>query len=185
MKRVIWIILLIGLAIVVAPTMWAQISPSTAPVTCNIAGAWVGNSPPLPGIYTRTVYATFTMTPTDPTGKQLVGVVQPVNPPSSPADFQPDGIGIYVRAGPRNYQFTWPAYQVKADSPERSEIVGFWAFSGTAECTDENTLILTGMVSFYDASFDSNGDGFPDPGAVPYLHAPWGWTLHRLPLMAP
>ena len=181
MKRSTWVLILVVLGIALASTpMWAQKVSD-----CDIAGTWIGNSPPIPGLYTRWVYSTFTISPNDPSGKRFSGVGQPVNPPSPPTEFVPDAVGTYVRSGHQTYQFTWIAYQVKADWPERSEVVGFWTFSGTAECTDANTLVLSGMVSFYDMSQDSNGDLLPDPGAVPYFRAPWGWTLNRLPLMAP
>lgn len=177
LRNVLSSLLAIGVALVLAV-------PAVA-ADCDIAGVWIGNSPLISGIYTRTLFATMTVSPNDPTGKRFASVVQPVNPPSSPADFVPDSVGTYVRSGPRTYQFSWIAHQVKADSPDRSQLVGFWTFSGTAECTDANTVILSGMVSFYDMSQDSNGDGLPDPGATPYLRAPWGWTLNRLPLMNP
>ena len=186
MKHSTWIFILVGLAIVIAsPQLMAQIEPSHHGFTCDIAGAWVGNSPPIPDLYTRALYASVTVSPNDTTGKRFASVVQPLNGPHRPEAFDPDSVGTYVRSGPRTYQFTWIAHQVMSDSPERSLIVGFWTFSGTAECTDANNVILSGMVSFYDMSQDSNGDGLPDTGATPYFRAPWGWTLHRLPLMAP
>jgi hypothetical protein len=181
MKRILRIALLSLLAIGVS---LALAVPAIA-ADCDIAGAWVGNSPPIPGIYNRTLITTFTVTPTDPSGKRFAGVGQPVNPPSSPADFVPDGIVTYVRSGPRIFQFTMIAYTVKADSPERGQIMSFWTFSGTAECTGANTLTLNGMISFYDKSTDSNDDGLPDVGAQPYFRAPWGFIFNRLPLMTP
>lgn len=182
MKRSIWIIILVVLGIVVAspPLLRAHDGHD-----CDITGAWVGNSPPIPGLYTIPVLGTQTITPTDPTGKRFHGVIQPLNPPFSLTDFAPDTIGTYVRSGRGSFQFTWISYGVHANYPERSQITGFWTFSGTVECTGADTLTLNGMVSFYDISQDSNGDGLPDVGAVPYFRAPWGWTLNRLPLMAP
>jgi len=182
MKRSTWIIILVVLGIVVAspPLLRAHDGHD-----CDIAGAWVGNSPPIPGIYTRTLITTNTITPTDPTGKRFAGVGQPANPPFSQAEFNPDGIVTYVRSGPRTFQFTMIAYTVKADWPERSQITSFFTFSGTAECTDANTLALNGMISLYDKSMDSNDDGLPDPGAQPYFRAPWVFIFNRLPLMTP
>ncbi len=181
MKRSLFIIILVVLGIIGAsPPLLAQSDPS-----CDITGAWVGNSPPIPGLYTIPVLGTQTITPTDHTGKRLHGVIQPLNPPFSLTDFAPDTIGTYVRSGPGTFQFTWISYGVRANYPERSQITGFWTFSGTVECTGADTLTLSGMVSFYDISQDSNGDGLPDVGAVPYLRAPWGFTLNRLPLMMP
>lgn len=47
MKRSLWIIILVVLGIIVAsPPLLAQSAP-----TCDIAGAWVGGSPPIPGLY--------------------------------------------------------------------------------------------------------------------------------------
>ena len=181
MNRTIWIIILVVAGMASAsPPMWAQKVSD-----CDIAGAWVGNSPPIPGLYTRSIFNTMTISPNDPSGKRFAAVAQPVNPPFSLMDFSPDAIGTYVRSAPRTFEFTWIAYTVRADYPERSEITGFWTFSGTAKCTNANTVALNGMVSFYDMSQDSNGDGLPDAGAVPYFRAPWSWTLNRLPLLAP
>ena len=146
MKRILRIALLSLLAIGVAFVLAA---PAVA-ADCDIAGAWVGNSPPILGIYNRTLITTFTVIPTDPSGKRFAGVAQPANPPFSQAEFNPDAIVTYVRSGPRTFQFTMIAYTVKADSPERSQITSFWTFSGTAECTGANTIALNGMISFYD-----------------------------------
>ena len=183
MKRSLWIITLVVLGMVVAspPLLRAHNDHD-----CDIAGAWVGNTPPIPGFYKRTLIVTVTVIPTDPSGKRFAGVAQPANPPfKSETEFNPDGIYTFVRSGPRTYEFTLMAYAAKPDWPERSQITSLLTFSGTAECNGTNTLTLNGMVSLYDKSMDSNDDGLPDPGAQPYFRAPWVFNFNRLPLMTP
>ena len=96
MKRSTWIIILVVLGIVVAspPLLRAHDGHD-----CDIAGAWVGSSPAIPGIYPIPQLITTTITPTDPTGKRFHGVIQPLNPPFSLTDFAPDTIGTYLRSG--------------------------------------------------------------------------------------
>ncbi len=76
MKRSTWIIILVVLGIIVAspPLLRAHDDHD-----CDIAGAWVGSSPAIPGLYDNAQIITVTITPTDPTGKLFAGVTQSVN----------------------------------------------------------------------------------------------------------
>ena len=87
MKRSIWIIILVVLGIIVAspPLLRAHNDHD-----CDIAGAWVANSPPIPGVYDLPVLVTVTITPTDPSGKRFSSVVQPINPPNTANQLFPD-----------------------------------------------------------------------------------------------
>lgn len=202
MKCNVWITILMGLAMVVAtPQVLAQIS-GTPGFTCDIAGAWVGSSPAIPNFYPNTMIVTTTITSTDPTGKKLVGVLQPANvdtaspPYFADPDRTPDTVATYVRTSPRTYQFTWIAYYVKSAPPfHRGQMLTFFTYSGTAECLDANTVVLSGVISNWSSvdrpeyglhNQDKDEDGLPDAGETPYSTlSPFGFTLKRLPLMAP
>jgi len=198
MKRNAWIVILVVLGIALASTsMWAEKDHD-----CDIAGAWVGNSPPIPGFYTRTVIVTISFVPTDPTGKRFTaGGVGPANGDNTFGGLFPDAdqntASAYtiVRSRPGTYQFTATSYFTKSPKPpnfDRGEILYFWTFSGTAECTDANTVVFSGMLSVYSNvdrppfhDQDKDDDGFADAGEVPFLHVPFGLTYKRLPLMKP
>jgi len=197
MKRSTWIIILVVLGIVVAspPLLRAHDGHD-----CDIAGAWVGSSPAIPGIYPIPQLITTTITPTDPTGKRLVGVLQPVNTdignpflfPDS--DRVPDTVATYVRSGPGTYRFTWIVYYVKSAPPfNRGQILMFFTFSGTTKCLDANTVSMSGVISNWSNvadrdnlhDQDKDDDGLPDAGEVPFFTLPFEFTFNRLPLMTP
>lgn len=210
MKRITWIIILVGLAIAVAtPQVWAQ-NDRTRGSTCDPAGSWVGTSPPLPPFYKLPTLGTQTITPIDPTGKRFTIVVQPTTGDSTfvglfpDADQIRDSVGILVRTGPRTFRSTTTMYFVKSQTPgsiERSQVIYFWTSSGTIECVGD-TLVGTGMMKVYSNvdrpglivpplgifgvhDQDKDDDGFADPGEVPFFSAPFGGPMKRLPLMEP
>ena len=211
MKRNTWIFILLGLAIVVAsPQLQAQIN-KTPGFTCDIAGAWVGSTPPIPYLYSIGQVITATITPTDPTGKRLADRSQSVNLDPTTGGMFPDAnrasesMATYVKIGPETYQFTMITYLMKSPPPgvfERDQILYFFTMNGKAKCLDANTMKLTGTVSNWsnvdrpDLVFppfgiygvhdqDKDDDGLPDAGEVPIVSYPFEVTFKRLPQMRP
>ncbi len=209
MRRSTWTIAVIGLgAVLGSPPSWARNarSGSLPADSCDIAGSWVGNSPPLPGIYSIPLLIKESVTPTDPSGRIFTGVVLPVNGDSTfsgifpDADQGPAGVATYVRSGPRSYRFTWLAHFVKSPGPgvfDRGEILYFWTLRGTVQCLNANTRTVTGVLSFYSDvnrpelvvpplgifgvhDQDTDDDGFADPGETPFYAGEFGLTFKRL-----
>jgi len=180
MKRK-WIIILVTLGITLAsPAMWAQKGQD-----CDLAGAWVAVSPPA-GPYNTPLWGTLDITPTDPTGKRLVGRIGAVNDIINPAvPGSGASVATYLRSRKGTYQFTWILSFAVNNWPQRGTVTSINIYSGTVECTGPDSLAFTGMWSIYDPSQDQNGDGLPDPGQVPFLRVPFVWTAVRLPLLAP
>jgi hypothetical protein len=211
-----WMTALIGLGIAVAaPPLRAQgdPSPQSGPLAggCDIAGSWVGSSPPIPGFYSIPLLVKESIVPTHRSGKRFTGVSLPQNGDATlgglfpDADQLPGSVGTYVRSGPRTYRFTSSAHFVKSPPPgsfDRSEILYFWTLSGTVECLDANTRKIAGILSFYSNvdrpdlivpplgifgvhDQDKDDDGFADEGELPFF-SPAGFevTFKRLPIDA-
>ena len=204
------IITLVGLLIVVTSLpSWAASGKKPGH---DVAGAWIGNSPAIPGIYSVPLVGTVSVSPTDPSGKRFTAVIQAVNAEVTfgglfpDAERHPDSVATYVRSGPGSYRFTWMVYFVKSPPPgvfERGEILYFWTFSGPVEFLDANTHKLTGVLSVYSNvdrpdlvvpplgifgvhDQDKDDDGFADEGEAPFfLLTDFAITFKRLPLMAP
>jgi hypothetical protein len=216
MKRGPRIVTLVGI-IAASLTVWAESSQSQGrsrlpPADYDIAGAWVGSSPPIPGFYSNPLLGTVSVTPTDPSRKRFAAVIQAVNAEVTfgglfpDAERHPDSVATYVRSGPRTYLFTWIVYFVKSPPPgvfERAEMLYFWTFSGAVEFLDANTHKLTGLLSVYSNvdrpdlvvpplgifgvhDQDQDDDGFADEGELPFVSfADFAITFKRLPLMTP
>lgn len=178
------------------------IGASAQSPTCDIAGAWVGSSPAIPGFYNIPLLVTISFVPIDTTGKRFTaGGGGAANGDNTFGGTFPDadqntaGAWILVRSRMGMYQFTATTYFTKSPKPpnfDRGEILYFWTLSGTAECPDANTLTLRGMLSLYSNvdrppfhDQDKDNDGFADAGEVPFYYAPWQLTYKRLPLMTP
>ena len=201
---------LVGLLITMASLpSWAASSNESG---YDIAGAWVGHSPPIPGFYSVPLLGTVSVSPTDPSRRQFTAVIQAVNAEVTfgglfpDAERHPDSVATYVRSGPGTYQFTWMVYFVKSPPPgvfERPEVLYFWTFSGTVAFLDANTHKLNGVLSVYSNvdrpglvvpplgifgvhDQDQDDDGFADAGEVPFVSlTDFEITFKRLPLMAP
>jgi hypothetical protein len=203
MKRSRCIIVLLGLGLVLAASStFAQSSPS-----CDVAGAWVGNAPPIPGVYDIGFVVTEAVSPMDPSGHRFTAVTQPVNGDPTFGGLFPDAdllrgaLGTYVRTGPRTFQVGLVDYFVKSaptGSFERGEILYFERFNGTAECLDANTKVFSGNVSLYSNvdrpdlvvpplgifgvhDQDADDDGIADEGEVPFVAISFAVTYKRLP----
>ena len=205
MKRIKWTVALVALGITVASlSLWSNDNRKHLPVSvCDLAGAWVGSSPAIPGFASVPILSTKSVTATDPSGHRFTAVIQPVNVgnaiafgPFPDADHFSEGVGTYVRSGRRTYQFTWVDYFWKsppAGPPDRGQVLYFWTYSGTLEFVDANTTKLSGNLSFYSNvdrpgvhDQDQDDDGFADEGEEPFVClGPWEWTYKRVPVMEP
>jgi len=205
---------LIALGIAVnPPPLGAQGEPSPGGGllggACDIAGSWVGSSPPIPGFYSIPLLVKESVSPTDPSRKRFTAVSLPQNGDATlgglfpDADQIPDSVGTYVRMGPRTYRFTSSAHFVKSPPPgtfDRSEVLYFWTLSGTVECLDARTRRTRGVLSFYSNvdrpdlivpplgilgvhDQDKDDDGLADEGEVPFFSSTdFEVTYKRLPL---
>jgi hypothetical protein len=110
--------------------------------------------------------------------------------------------GIFVRSGPRTYQYSQIGYAVKLSYPDRGQMLYMCVMSGRAEFIDEDTVKETGTGAVYSAvdrpelivpplgingvhNQDKDHDGLPDLGEKPFLCVPFDMTMKRFPLMAP
>ena len=111
------------------------------------------------------------------------------------SDFGGDGVGTFVRTGRNTYDFTMVTHLGESLGLDaRGEIQYFWVYSGTAECTDENTMVKAGTLAFFSAvdvpefglhDQDLDDDCFPDEGEEPFLCMPVQWISKRVQLTPP
>ena len=191
-KRTVALLGIAGIAVaVLAVTIGAHGKPDDkGPGSC-LAGSWMLVWDVPPGV--EPLVGTETLTPTDPTGKRLVYWSAAVNPmfalvPWYPeSDFAGDAVGTFVRTAPNSYDFTIVCHLGKSQGLDaRGEVQYFWVFSGTALCSDENTMVKTGTLAFFSADQDDNPqDGLPDDGEGPFFCIPVQWVSKRVPVIPP
>ena len=210
MKRSVWVISLVALALVASP-LWAQAKPAMPPSACDPAGTWIGTGPPIPGFYDVTLIVTLNISPTDNTGKRFTGIAADANGDPTFGGLFPDadrispGVTTAVRSSPGAFQATSIIYFTKSSPPgsfNRGQVLYFEYSSGTLTCPDGNTLVANGFLSVYSNvdrpdlvvpplgifgvhDQDKDDDGFADAGEAPFLRVPWTITYKRVPLLAP
>jgi hypothetical protein len=200
-KRIIALLALVGIVAVVLAAPWRTSAhgwPCWKPRRC-IAGAWILSWPVPPGV--EPLMITETLTPLDSSGNKLVYWARGVNPmfalaPLFPeSDFGGDAVGTFVKSGWNTYDFTMITHLGKSLGLDARGVVQyFWVYSGTAECTDANTMVKDGTLAFFSAmdvpafglhNQDVNKDGFPDKGEEPFLCMPVTWESKRVKVTAP
>jgi hypothetical protein len=194
-KRIVALLGIAGIAVaVLAVTLGVHGKPGKPDDSgpgCSLAGSWMCVWDFPPGV--QPLVVTETLTPMDPTGKRLVYWSAGVNPmyalvPWYPeSDFGGDGVGTFVRTGPNSYDFTIVCHLGKSLGLDaRGEVQYFWVFSGTALCTDENTMVKTGTLAFFNADQDDNPqDGLPDEGEGPFFCVSIQWVSNRVQVIPP
>lgn len=150
----------------------------------KLEGVWVAKVQGSP------VQWTYTLSP-DPSGRRaaLAGFIQvgvrPIVLGIFPdAEFSSPIVGeLVIRAdGVTVFNSVW--YGMKTGFPF-DQIVYIGMNSGEARRTADNKAEGTHNIAYYDPSSDQDGDGLPDPGAVPVLVLPVTTVDTRLPLSPP
>ena len=150
----------------------------------KLEGVWVAKVQGSP------VQWTYTLSP-DPSGRRaaLTGFIQVGVKPAllgifTDTEFTSPIVGeLVMRAdGVTVFNSVW--YGMKAGFPF-DEIVYIGMNSGEARRTADNKAEGTHNIAYYDPSSDQDGDGLPDPGAVPVLVLPVTTVDTRLPLSPP
>lgn len=177
---------------------------------CQIAGTWIGNSPPfLPELGDQTLIFAETITPIDSSCRRFSSVLSPINPETTFSGFFPEAKGasdLYatlVRDGSNHYRILLATTYFTAPPPDgvpiRGRVIYFWTYSGTVTCLDANCSekLQEGTLSLYSSIEDPNrvfpplgvfgvvdqdadDDGFADPGAVPIFETSFPLASRRV-----
>lgn len=177
---------------------------------CEIAGAWIGSSPPfLPQLGDQTLIFAETITPIDSTCERFTSVLTPVNPELTFSGLFPEAqaasdlFGTLVREDVGLYRLllstTYFTAPPPAGLPIRGPVIYFWTYSGTVTCLDTacSRKIQEGTLSLYSniddpgrifpplgiagvSDQDDDDDGFADPGETPIFAAPFPLASRRL-----
>ena len=85
----------------------------------------------------------------------------------SGADTVADYVGEGEMISGDTAKFTMVSYGLKQGNPP--EIRQIWVDTGTWKYTGLDSADLNFNLALYPAAADANGDGFPDPGATPFM----------------
>jgi hypothetical protein len=177
-----------GLLLAVVAATAATIAWTDAePQSFKLEGSWIGKVPGTP------VTWSYTLVP-DPSGRKaaMSGSVQvPLGPSVIIPSLFPDVeyyspmVGQVVMTGPDTTEFTVVWYGMKKGFPF-NQVVCIGVNSGQGKFTGPGKGMNTNHLAFYAPSADADGDGLPDPGAVPALCLPASLSVEtRVPIMPP
>lgn len=153
----------------------------------KLEGAWIAKVVGLP------LQWTYTLSP-DPSGRRaaISGSIQVHVPPAivkpglfADLEYNSPIVGEIVMTGPDTTEFTAVWYGMKKGYPF-NQIVCIGVNSGRTTFTGPGKSEGTHHLAFYYPSADGDGDGLPDPGAVPALCLPATGTIDtRVPMLQP
>ena len=153
----------------------------------KLEGAWIANVVGMP------LQWTYALSP-DPSGRRatISGSIQVHIPPAivkpglfADLEYNSPIVGETVMTGPDTAEFTAVWYGMKKGFPF-NQIVCIGVNSGVLTFTGPGKSEGTHHLAFYYPSADGDGDGLPDPGAVPALCLPATGTIDtRVVLMPP
>ncbi|HEV2354295.1 MAG TPA: hypothetical protein VGR89_08630 [Puia sp.] len=137
----------------------------------RLGGAWVGSG--------SGETWTGVTTPLDPEGKTAVFTVHPIAWSEDSAsltralggDSVSDGVGWQKMVSQDTAQWGMVVHVLAGDPPQ---IVAFEVFAGTLRFMGPDYNKMQYTLTIFPASADKNGDGLPDPDAVPLMTIPNG-----------
>jgi hypothetical protein len=154
----------------------------------RLEGAWIAKVVGMP------LQWTYVLSPSDPAAKSaaISGSIQVHVPPAVVApglfadlEYNSPIVGEIVMTGPDTTKFTAVWYGMKKGYPF-NQIVYIGVNSGWGKFTGPGKSEGTHHLAFYYPSADGDGDGLPDPGAVPALCLPAAGTIDtRVPMLPP
>ena len=151
------------------------------PIDLKLEGAWIAKVPGAP------VQWSYTLSP-DPSGRRAslfgyieVGIKTAVYGYFADSEYQSPLIGEAVIGNDGTIVFNSIWYGIKNGSPF-NEIVYIGMNSGHMRPVGPGRMEGTHNLTFYHPDSDQDGDGIPDPGAVPVLSIPAVSLDTRLPL---
>jgi hypothetical protein len=156
---------------------------ATGPAAENfkLEGAWIAKVPGTP------VQWSYTVSP-DPSGRRAslfgyieVGIKTAVYGYFADSEYQSPLVGEAVIGNDGTIAFSSIWYGIKNGSPF-NEIVYIGMNSGHMRPLGPGKMEGTHNLAFYHPDSDQDGDGIPDPGAVPVLSIPAASVDTRLPL---
>jgi hypothetical protein len=96
----------------------------------------------------------------------------------SGADTLTEGIGQLAMVSNDTAKGSLVFYGLKQGNPP--QIKQIWTWDGTTTFTSPDTYEVGGMMNIYAADADADGDGRPDPGAVPLFPVPAQYAVTRV-----
>jgi hypothetical protein len=176
-------VLLALVAAAVATVAWSN----QHPVCFKLEGSWIGKVVGTP------VTWSYALIP-DASGRSaaLSGSIQVPLGPSllvpglfTNLEYYSPMVGQVRMTGRDRIEGTAVWYGMKKGFPF-NQIVCLGLNNVQGKFVEEDTLVLTNHLAFYDPSADADGDGLPDPGAVPALCVPGKVSVEtRVPIMPP
>jgi hypothetical protein len=96
----------------------------------------------------------------------------------SGADTLTEGIGQVAMVSNDTAKGSAVFYGLKQGNPP--QIKQIWTYDGTMTFTSPDAYTVGGMNNIYSADADADGDGRPDPGAVPLFSVPAQYAVTRV-----
>ena len=96
----------------------------------------------------------------------------------SGADTLTEGIGQLAMVSNDTAKGSLVFYGLKQGNPP--QIKQIWTWDGTITFTSPDTYEASGMLNIYAPAADADGDGRPDPGAVPLVGVPSQLAVTRV-----
>jgi hypothetical protein len=177
----------LGLALGAVLVVTQAARSDNGPQSCKVEGSWVGKVTGTP------VTWSYALMP-DPSGRTaaMAGSVQvPLGPSVVVPGLFPDldyyspMVGQVRMTGPDTMEGTALGYGMKKGFPF-NQIVCIWVNNVQSRFVETGKIVATNHLAFYAPSADADGDGIPDPNAVPALCLPPSISLEtRVPIMPP
>jgi hypothetical protein len=173
----------LGTALILTQVAWSEgeVQPF------KLGGSWIGRVPGTPVMWS------YTLTP-DPSGRKaaMSGMVEiPVGPSVIVPGLFPDLeyysplVGQVEVTGPTTTEFTAIMYGMKKGFPF-NKVVCIIVNSGQSKFMGPGKFQNSNHMAYYAPSADADGDGLPDPGAVPALCLPASTSVEtQVPVMPP
>jgi hypothetical protein len=139
----------------------------------KLGGGWVGHAP---GLWTWTALQTpINLAATEAVlrvnftsyGADLAGLVAAFG-----ADSLSDLVGQEVMINRDTARWTLVGYALATGPNNELQIRAIVVAFGTLQFIDPNHDVIHATITVYPASADTDGDGMPDPGAVPVVTIP-------------
>jgi hypothetical protein len=174
----------VGTILIVTQAAWSDEGPQSL----KLGGSWIGKVPGTPIMWT------YSLSP-DASGKSA-SMSGSIPVPSGPYLLSLQGlfpdleyitpmVGQIRMSGQDTTKFTAVWYGMKKGYPF-NQVVFIGVNSGTGKYTGPGEAENTNHLAFYDPSADADGDGLPDPGAVPALCVPATISLEtQVPILPP